>query len=100
MSKQCAEELDLPNPHPKSCRLEFLISVVIVFVWKILLTSLFMLIGGIKYTKSAIRNQSIIQIFFFFIIEFKMVIDEQQTGFQNGGFLKPSQLHKCGFAYI
>jgi hypothetical protein len=30
-----------------------------------------------------------------------MVIDEQQTGFKNGGFLKTSQLHKyCGFAYI
>jgi hypothetical protein len=29
-----------------------------------------------------------------------MVIDEQQTGFKNGGFLKNSQLHKCGFAYI
>jgi hypothetical protein len=29
-----------------------------------------------------------------------MVIDEQQTGFQYGGFLKNSQLHKCGFAYI
>jgi hypothetical protein len=29
-----------------------------------------------------------------------MVIDEQQTGFQYGGFLKTSQLHECGFAYI
>jgi hypothetical protein len=29
-----------------------------------------------------------------------MVIDEQQTGFKNVGFLKTSQLHKCGFAYI
>jgi hypothetical protein len=29
-----------------------------------------------------------------------MVIDEKQTGFINGGFLKTSQLNKCGFAYI
>jgi hypothetical protein len=29
-----------------------------------------------------------------------MVIDEQPTGFQSDGFLKTSQLHKCGFAYI
>jgi hypothetical protein len=29
-----------------------------------------------------------------------MVIDEQPTGFQIGGFLKTIQLHKCGFAYI
>jgi hypothetical protein len=29
-----------------------------------------------------------------------MVLDEQPTGFKNGGFLKTSQLHKCGFAYI
>jgi hypothetical protein len=29
-----------------------------------------------------------------------MVIDEQPTGFKDGGFLKTSQLHKCGFAYI
>jgi hypothetical protein len=29
-----------------------------------------------------------------------MVIDEQSTGFKNGGFLKTSQLRKSGFAYI
>jgi hypothetical protein len=29
-----------------------------------------------------------------------MMLDEQPTGFKNGGFLKTSQLHKCGFAYI
>jgi hypothetical protein len=29
-----------------------------------------------------------------------MVLDEQPTGFKNGGFLQTSQLHKCGFAYI
>jgi hypothetical protein len=29
-----------------------------------------------------------------------MVLDEQPTGFRNDGFLKTSQLHKCGFAYI
>jgi hypothetical protein len=29
-----------------------------------------------------------------------MVLDEQPTGFKKGGFLKTSQLHKCGFAYI
>jgi hypothetical protein len=29
-----------------------------------------------------------------------MVIDEQPTGFKNGGFLKTSQLHKGRFAYI
>jgi hypothetical protein len=57
-------------------------------------------IGGIKYTNSTIRNQSIIQKSFSSFIGFKMVIDEQQTGFQYGGFLKNSQLHKCGFAYI
>jgi hypothetical protein len=28
------------------------------------------------------------------------VLDEQPTGFKNVGFLKTSQLHKCGFAYI
>jgi hypothetical protein len=29
-----------------------------------------------------------------------MVLDEQPKGFKNGGFLKTSQLRKCGFAYI
>jgi hypothetical protein len=29
-----------------------------------------------------------------------MMIDEQPTGFKNGGFLKTSQLNKCRFAYI
>jgi hypothetical protein len=29
-----------------------------------------------------------------------MVLDEKPTGFKNGGFLKTSQLYKCGFAYI
>jgi hypothetical protein len=29
-----------------------------------------------------------------------MVLDEQPTGFKKGEFLKTSQLHKCGFAYI
>jgi hypothetical protein len=29
-----------------------------------------------------------------------MVLDEQPTGSENGGFLKTSQLNKCGFAYI
>jgi hypothetical protein len=29
-----------------------------------------------------------------------MVLDEQPTGSKNGGFLKTSQLNKCGFAYI
>jgi hypothetical protein len=29
-----------------------------------------------------------------------MVIDEQPTGFKNGGFFKTSQLCKCGFGYI
>jgi hypothetical protein len=29
-----------------------------------------------------------------------MVLAERPTGFKNGGFLKTSQLHKCGFAYI
>jgi hypothetical protein len=29
-----------------------------------------------------------------------MVLDEQPTSFKNGGFLKTSQLNKCGFAYI
>jgi hypothetical protein len=29
-----------------------------------------------------------------------MVLDEQPTGSKNGGFLKTSQLHNCGFAYI
>jgi hypothetical protein len=37
---------------------------------------------------------------FFFINGSKMVRDEQPTGFKNGGFLKTSQLPKCGFAYI
>jgi hypothetical protein len=37
---------------------------------------------------------------FFFITASKMVLDEQPTGFKNGGFLKTSQLHKCGFPYI
>jgi hypothetical protein len=37
---------------------------------------------------------------FFFITASKMVLDEQPTGSKNGGFLKTSQLHKCGFAYI
>jgi sensor histidine kinase YesM len=59
-----------------------------------------MIIGGIKYTKSTIRNHSIIQKSCSSFIGFKMVIDEQQTGFKNVGFLKTSQLHKCGFAYI
>jgi hypothetical protein len=57
-------------------------------------------IGGIKYTKSTVRNQSIIQKSFSSITASKMVLDEQPTGFKNGGFLKTSQLHKCGFAYI
>jgi hypothetical protein len=29
-----------------------------------------------------------------------MVLDAQPTGFKNGGFLKTSQLHKWGLAYI
>jgi hypothetical protein len=29
-----------------------------------------------------------------------MVLDEKPTDFKNGVFLKTSQLHKCGFAYI
>jgi hypothetical protein len=29
-----------------------------------------------------------------------MFLDEQPTGFKNGGVLKTSQLRKCGFAYI
>jgi hypothetical protein len=29
-----------------------------------------------------------------------MMIDEQPTGFKNGGFLKNSQLNKCEMAYI
>jgi hypothetical protein len=29
-----------------------------------------------------------------------MVLDEQSTGFKDGGFLKTSQLHECEFAYI
>jgi hypothetical protein len=37
---------------------------------------------------------------FFFINGSKIVRDEQPAGFKNGGFLKTSQLHKCGFAYI
>jgi hypothetical protein len=27
------------------------------------------------------------------------LLDEQPKGFENGGFLKTSQLHKCGFAF-
>jgi hypothetical protein len=37
---------------------------------------------------------------FFFITASKMVLDEQPTGSKNGGFLKTSQLHNCGFSYI
>jgi hypothetical membrane protein len=56
-------------------------------------------LGGIKYTKSTVRNQSIIQKSFFFITASKILLDEQPKGFENGGFLKTSQLHKCGFAF-
>jgi hypothetical protein len=58
-----------------------------------------MLLGGIKYSKSTIRNQSITYPNFF-INGSKMMIDEQPTGLKNGGFLKTSQLHNDGSAYI
>jgi hypothetical protein len=57
-------------------------------------------LGGIKYNKSTVRNQSIIQKSFSSFLHPQMVLDEQSTGFKNGGFVKTSQLHKCGFAYI
>jgi hypothetical protein len=57
-------------------------------------------LGGIKYNKSTVRNQSIIQKSFSSLLHPQMVLDEQPTGFKNGGFVKTSQLHKCGFAYI
>jgi hypothetical protein len=37
---------------------------------------------------------------FFFKNGSKTVIDKQPKCFKNGGFLKTSQLHKCGFACI
>jgi hypothetical protein len=55
-SKRRGEELDLPYPPPKSRRLEFMVSVVILFVQKILLIFLFMSIG-----ETEIPNQNGLQ---------------------------------------
>jgi hypothetical protein len=43
-------------------------------------------IGSIKYAKSTIINQSIIQKIFFFINGSKKVVYEQPKGFNSGGF--------------
>jgi hypothetical protein len=51
-----------------------------------------MSLGGIKYTKSTVGNQSIIQKYFSSLLHPKW-FDEQTTAFENGGLLKTSQLH-------
>ena len=58
------------------------------------------IIGGIKYTKSTIRNQSLIQKRKFFTNVSKMIFDVQPTGSKNCGSLKTIQLPNGGFSYV
>jgi hypothetical protein len=57
-------------------------------------------LGGIKYKKSTIQNQTIIQKYFFFTNGSPKAQDEEPACLKNGVFFKTSQLDHGGFAYI
>jgi hypothetical protein len=57
-------------------------------------------IGGIKYRKSTITNQSIIQKHFFSEMGSQRGGNEEPKCLKNGGFFKTSQLNNGGFGYI
>jgi hypothetical protein len=54
----------------------------------------FFIVGGIKYKKSTIRNQSIIQKYFY------SPVDLQRGKMKKKNVLKTSQLNNGGFGYI
>jgi hypothetical protein len=59
-----------------------------------------MIIGGIKYKKSTVRNQSLFQKIKFCINRPPKGLNEEPTCLKSGGFFQTSQLNSGRFGYI